>query len=181
MSETLNTVAELSRMKRALNASTLEALRGPSEKYAERLKTVADKTFMNGRHVGGTTIGRPSVLSYSRRGRLIETCTEAGFGMYVRNIPTPEGVLTMFPLHTLGISAEGVPIIDPTIEGSYSVVHIPHGVESDLHNPAGMRVDLAFTVDRDNLVTTNGQNTASVQEYELFDAIVTEFERRAEL
>lgn len=183
MAEALNEIAELSRMKRELNLQTLEALKGPTGKYAERLEAVADKTFMNGKYVGGTTIGGPSVLAYGRKGRLVETPVRSvrkNFGMYVRNIPTPEGKLTMFPLHTLGVSGEGTPIIDPAIEGSYTVVHIPASVESDSHNPLGMKVDLAFNVDQDNLITVNG-NTATVQEIELFDAVVNEYERLADL
>ncbi len=183
MTEVQNEIAQLSRMKRELNALTLEALKGPTGKYADRLKAVADKTFMNGRHVSGTTIGGPSVLAYGQKGRLVETSVNSvrkNFAMYVRDIPTPEGTLTMFPLHTLGVTREGTPIIDPTIEGSYSVVHIPANVESDRHNPSGMNVDLAFNVDQDNLITVNG-NTATVQEIELFDAIVNEYERLAEL
>lgn len=183
MTEALNKVAELSRMRRELNNQTLEALKDPNKKYAERLKAVASKTFMNGLHVGGTTIGGPSVLAYGRKGRLVEKSVSSvrkNFGMYVRDIPTPEGRLTMFPLHTLAISGEGTPIIDPTIEGSYTVVHTPTGVKSDRHNPFGMKADLAFTVDQDNLITVNG-NTANVQEIELFDAIVNEYERLANL
>lgn len=183
MTEALNKVAELSQMRRELNNQTLEALKGSTIKYADRLTAVADKTFMNGLYVGGTTIGGPSVLAYGHRGRLVEKSLSAvrkNFAMYVRDIPTPEGRLTMFPLHTLAISGEGTPIIDPAIEGSYTIVHTPKGVESDWHNPFGMKVDLAFTVDRDNLITVNG-NTATVQEIELFDAIVNEYERLANL
>lgn len=181
MAEALNEIAELSRMKWELNNQTLEALKGPTGKYADRLEVVADKTFGRGQHVRGTTILRPSMLTHGRKGRLAEVTMPKGFGMYTRNISTPEGKLIMFPLHTVGLAREGAPIIDPDIEGSYTVVHSPTYLESDLHNPIGMRVDLAFTVDKDNLVTVNGTQTATIQEAELFDAIVNEFERLADL
>ncbi len=183
MAEVQNEIAELSRMRRELNAQTLEALKGPTGKYADRLKAVADKTFLNARHVGGTAISGPSVVSYGHKGRLVETPVNSvrkNFAMFVRAIPTPEGTLTMFPLHTIGVTREGTPIIDPAIEGSYTVVHIPAYVESDSHNPSGMNVDLAFNVDQDNLITVNG-NTATAREIQLFDAIVNEYERLADL
>lgn len=178
MSEVNTEVGVLSKMNRELSNSTLEELKGTSGKYAERLKRVADATFMRGDLLGGTTIGGPSVLAYGRKNRLREVNVKRA--MYVRDMKTPEGTLTMFPLHIVGVTNEGVPIIDTDTEGSYAVVHIPNGSQSDRHNPAGMVIDLAFTVDEDNLVTVNGQNTVTADEYELFDSIVREFERRAE-
>lgn len=179
MSEVVNEIGTLSRMKRELSNSSIEELKGTNTKYAERLKRVADATFMRSNLLDGTTIGGPSVLTYGRLGRLKEATAPGA--MYVRRMETPEGTLIMFPMHILGISGDGVPIIDPLTEASYSVVHVPGEGKSYECSPLRMVVDLTFTVDEFNLVTVNGQNTVTPEEYELFDSIVCEFERRAEL
>ncbi len=179
MSNAVERVGELSRMKRELNGETLASLEGNRGKYAERLQAVADKTFMNGKYVGGTTIGGPSALVRGRRGRTTEETLK--LAMYVREMPTPEGVISMFPLHTEGMTQDGRPIIDPAIEGSYTVLHRPEGRSRVAHSPHAMIADLIFTVDSDNLVTIAGQTVATAEERELFDAIVVEFERLAAL
>lgn len=178
--EAAEQVGELSRMKRELNGETLASLEGNRGKYAERLQAVADATFRNGRHVGGTTIGGPSALVRNKRGRIRQEVLR-GTAMYVREMPTPEGVISMFPLHTEGMTQDGRPIIDPSIEGSYTVLHRPEGRLRVAHSPHEMIADLIFTVDADNLVTIAGQTVATAQERELFDAIVVEFERLAAL
>ena len=179
MSNPAEQVGELSCMKRELNGETLAGLEGNRGKYAERLQAVADATFMNGRYVPGTTIGGPGALVRGRRGRLrVETVQRA---MYVREMLTPEGVISMFPLHTEGITQDGRPIIDPSTEGSYTVLHRPDGRSRPTHSPHEMIADLIFTVDADNLVTIAGQTVATAEERELFDAIVVEFERLATL
>jgi hypothetical protein len=181
MSDLSFEIGQLSQMNLELNKDTLNSLRGNTGKYAQRLGKVATKTFMHSHLLGGTTIGGPSVLTYGRKNRLQEKVLK-GTGMYVRNMPTSAGDLIMFPLHTIGLSSEGTPIIDPEIlERSYTVLHAPKGSSTSRSNPAQMRADLAFTVDEDNLVTVNGQNTATIQELVLFDRIVTEFEQRAEI
>jgi hypothetical protein len=176
MTNARETVGELSKMNRELNRDTLVGLEGNREGYATRLKAVADHTFMNGRNVRGTTIGAPGILTLDKRGRTREI--DAKTSMYVREIYTPEGKLSMFPFHIIAVSYNGTPIIDPDIEGSYSVVHLPkiEGQSQSVHDPCDMRADLTFTVDRDNLITVDG-NTAV--EIALFDDIVEEFERLA--
>lgn len=179
MSEINAEVGELSKMKRELSADSLEYLKGDPGKYVDRLTAVADATFGKSRLLSGTLNGSPSVLTHGRRGRLREVRVPRG--MYFREMKTPEGTLSMFPLHIIGLTNEGVPIIDPDVEGSYAVVHIPAGSDSQSYEPANMSVDMAFTVDQDNLVTVDGQNTVTAEEYALFDAVVNEFERRAQI
>ena len=172
-------VGELSAMNRDLSSSCLGELRGSAGGYSKRLDLVAEKTFRRGDLMRGTTVSRPSVLKYGARGRLIKQATPIGFRMYVRNIPTTQGNLVIFGMHTIGATYEGTPIIDTEQEGSYTVAHIPDNGTFDLYNPADMKTDLLFTVDSFDLVTVNGQNPVTAQEYQLFDEIVQEFERRA--
>ena len=180
MSEVNITIGTLSTMRKDLSERALESLKGQSTKYAKRLGDVAIKTTNRSDLLDGTTINRPSILAYTGRRRIVRKIMP-DFVMNIRSMPTPEGILTSFPLHILGITREGTPIIDPAIRDSYSVVHIPSESDSDRYNPVGMLTDLAFTVDTDNLVTVNGQNTVTIQEYNLFDKIVTEFESRSEI
>ena len=101
-------------------------------------------------------------------------------GEFMRNIPTPEGNLVTFPRKTVGITREGQPIVDPEAENCYSIVHVPNvnGHSGELYKLEKMTIDMAFTVDQDNLVTVDGLNLASAAEYALFDSIVGEFESR---
>ena len=182
MKNPIEQVGELSAMKRELLPGVLQELRGESGSYADRLRKVADTTYLRNTALNGTTISRPTVLRHVRNNRLQQEVMPAGFGMFVREIPTPQGYLVMFPLHTVALSMNGTPIIDPSILGeSYTIVHIPKNSSqrTNTMNPAEMRADLAFTVDKDNLVTVNGMNPVTAIEYALFDEIVCEFERRA--
>ena len=182
MKNPIEQVGELSAMKRELLPGVLQELRGESGGYADRLRKVADMTYLRNTALNGTTISRPTVLRHIRNNRLQQEDMPVGFRMDVREIPTPQGYLVMFPLHTVALSMNGTPIIDPSILGeSYTIVHIPKNPlrAPRTTNPAEMRADLAFTVDKDNLVTVNGMNPVTATEYELFDEIVCEFERRA--
>jgi hypothetical protein len=181
MSDISFEIGQLSQMNMELNKETLDTLRGNKGKYAQRLGEVATRTFRRSNLLSGTTTGGPSVLAYGMKNRLQVTQVADRFSMYVREMPTPHGRLVMFPLHTIGLTVEGTPIIDPKVEGSYSVLHTPKTNSHHPYNPADMKADMAFTVDADNLVTVNGQNTATIQELVLFDRIVTELESRAEI
>ncbi len=180
-SEVLAQVEELTIMRRILTQETLEALKSDSTKYTDRLKKINERKFQNVL-VRGTNISRPSILTYASRSRLRVETLPAGFSMNVHNIRTKQGDLVIFPMQTIGISSEGTPIIGrPLDKKSYSIVHIPFEPNYEIHNPAGMKVDLAFSVDQDNLVTVNGMNPVNADEYALFDAIVCEFERQLEI
>ncbi len=175
-------VGELSVMRRELNNATIQELRGESGKYVDRLRKVAEVPTSTSGLLGGTNISRPSILRYGKFNRLEVETMPISFSMNVREIPTAEGYLVVFPMHTIGISLEGTPIIDPSSgQDSVTVVHVPtrDGGWTETQNPAGMKVDLAFTVGQENTVTVNGMNTVTATEYALFDSIVCEFERRA--
>lgn len=178
----LEQVAALSDMRRNLGQKTLEALRGNTDSYAERLKDVADKSFMHSRLLSGTTIAGPGILALDKRSRVRER-NMTKFAMYVRELPTEAGHLVMFPLRITSVSLDRRPIIDPDArEGFYSIVHVPRPDDASgwwsLSSPSDIQIDMAFTVDPDNLVTVDGTNPATAKEYELFDNIVQEFESR---
>ena len=180
MSKPTIEVGVLSVMNRELSEATKDALKGVSGGYVDRLNKVAQDTYLRGDWVSGTTISRPSIVMYGEKHRLRTEIMPPGFTMYVREIETPEGYLVMFPMHTIGMTKEGTPVINPSEDKGYTIAHLP-AVElgSDLYNPAEMKADLIFTVDRDNLVTVNGMNPVTATEFTLFDDIVCEFERRA--
>jgi hypothetical protein len=183
MRQPLVEVGELSLMKSSSTVSDIESLRGNSGKYVNRLSSVADATRLRGDLLGGTTISRPAVIAQGHRNRLQREVMPIGFAMYVREIETPVGRLVMFPMHTVGVTNEGRMIIDPALnKESYSIAHVVHESNDWSHgyfSPADSVVDLVFTVDSDNLVTTNGMNPVTADEYRLFDEIVCEFEQRA--
>lgn len=174
-------INQLSEMRRTLARNVTEDLRGDSGRYLDRLTAVAERSFMRGHLVGGTTISRPSILTHGKRGRLTTETMAPGFSMYVRDIPTEHGFLVIFPMRTVDISEEGTPVIElPGDEKFYTVAHVPKNPNggTEKFNPAGMTVDLAFTVDCDNYITVNGLNAVTAEEHTLFDEIVCEFESR---
>lgn len=178
----MNEMNELSRMNRQLKPELSEELRGKSGKYSERLAIVAERTFRRSDLLKGTTISRPSLLVHGKRDRLQSKVMPIGFSMYTREIRTENGHLVMYPLHVTGLSFDGTPIIDPSVEGSYSIVHSLNDSDGkfiNTSNPLDQKADLSFTVDEDNLVTVNGMNPVTAEEYALFDSIVCEFESRA--
>ena len=179
MAEVLDTVSQLSWMRRNLGSVTLEALRNDKGGYVERLKDVADRSFMYGQRLGGTTTASPSVLAFGPRSRVREQVLK-GHAMFHREMPTSEGRLVMFPLKVVALSQDSIPIIDPNaLNDSYSIVHAPNDSRGfSRYSPAQTRIDMAFSVDNDNLVTVNGASRATVQEHILFDQLVNEFESR---
>jgi hypothetical protein len=178
MGEVLETVAELSRMHRDLGSTALEALREDKGNYVDRLKAVADRSFMHSMHLSGSTTMNPHVLT---QGRTFETKKEVlkGHGMYYRDLRTSEGTLYMFPLRITGLTRDRRILIDPSdLYNSYSIVHVPHKEPEYSHDIDTMRVDMAFTANRDNLVTVDGMNPATAKEHALFEDLVLEFESR---
>jgi hypothetical protein len=182
MGNPIEKVGELSVMNRDLSTQTKESLRGTGGSYVSRLESLLQVTSGKPWILSGTSVGRPTVLTHNRRSRLQEEIMPAGFQMPIRELETPEGLLVVFPMSTMGITSEGTPIIDiaPNNTG-YTVAHLPSDKNKieERHNPVTMHADLLFTVDQDNLVTKNGKDVVNGEEYALFDSIVCEFERQA--
>lgn len=182
MADLAETVSELSQMRRNLQPDILTGLRDQRATYVDRLKRVAQETFARHDLLPGTTISNPSMLQYGRRGRLQTVYPKDRFSMYVRNFEVPGGSVVAFPLKTVGVSIDGIPIIDPELDkSSYTVAHLPDVDGNNIHEycPSKMRTDLVFTVDAEDYVTVDGMNRVTAAEYVLFDSIVTEFEHFA--
>ncbi len=167
-------VAELSLLNTDLDEVTKKELKGPNGEYVERLGKIR-----RGPLLGGTNISSPSAVVLDHRHRThIEVMS--GFHMDVPVVETPEGTLLIFPLRTIGLTGDFRPIIDkPGKPGCYTVAHAPFSLNpsrGDIYSPANLKVDLLFSVDSDDLVTLNGIDTPTAEEYELFDSIVKEFE-----
>lgn len=176
---------------RNLPASMIEQLQGPRGNYVQRLENI--RTSRNGSprsdsYIGGTGVGRPSYLVFNKKGRTEQFITEPGTVIGPSTIEIDTGHIVIFPGHAIGINQNGTPIFDMSIDGSYTMVHLPNenisklGTMGDtIYNPYQMSADLIFCVDKFDHVTVNGTDTATVDEYELFDGLVKEFERRMSL
>lgn len=181
MGNIIERVGELSTMNKDLSAQTLEEFRGQVDKFADRLKKVQEVPIWQRPALRGTHITNPRVLAYNNRGRLEELVLRDPNGMSVSHLLTAEGNLVLMPLHVIGATSDGRPVVDPGVKGSFSIAHALFISGNDFLDAARMRTDLIFTADADNLVTVNGQNPVTAEEYALFDQIVQEFEHRGQV
>jgi hypothetical protein len=181
MRDLQNDIDELSAMSRELNPETLKELRGESGGYVERLTRVAERTFARGDLLGGTTVQNPSFLVENKKRRYEKVFPDKIFAMYVRNIELRNGYFVAFPLRTIGVSINNVPVVEPPLnKDNYTVAYLPKSQnQHEIYIPSDMSVEFMFNVDSSDSVTINGLNPVTPAEFAIFDSVVCEFEHRS--